>query len=241
MPEQLLRCHICGDSRKNEAKGHLSLNLVSGLYYCYRCGSGGVYSSTDIFELLMAEDGGMPLEDKSPPKKVPLLVPTIVSRRYSNISPRYSAVFPSADVFPSRDVDGNILGWHGRFVGASRLKAYTWGKRMFGYSGASLLPASLLRVVEGPYDVLSDEDVCVYGTPTKAHAEALRGLELVLCPDSDVWEEDVKLYRWLIPFEECLVKCVERLPYGDPEDVPEEGRQRVNYRRLLGELKKGLR
>lgn len=117
------------------------------------------------------------------------------------------------------------MGYSIRDVDKKRL--ITVGRRGLGYMGDDLLGCSTVRIVEGPYDVLSAEDVCTFGLPSNSQVQQLQGLTLILCPDGDLWYRPNLLQRYLARFRDCYVAWVERIPDGaDPDETPEEDRYR---------------
>lgn len=159
-------------------------------------------------------------------------------------SPRPSALdryhIDDFDAFLSRDGAGQTVGVALRRRGEHRFH----GQRVLGWVGDVLLsrPHDPLRLVEGPYDVLTPRDVCAFGFPTSAAWAALAYQFVIACPDGDVWEdrEQARLYvRALLRAERLgvVIVGVEVLPPGlDPDQVPVADRER----RTLGELKRML-
>jgi hypothetical protein len=129
-----------------------------------------------------------------------------------------------------RDVHGNITGYQHRTLD-KRIK--TEGTRSYGYVGSSLVNTDYIRIVEGPYDVVYDNDVCVFGSLSYGMVQRLKLYTLLLAPDADVIRQRSKLQSFTCMVDKLLVKGynikgVEIFESGyDPGRAYEENRQRT--------------
>lgn len=227
--ELWLRCPFCGDSDLHPGKAHLSLNLATNLYHCHRCGKGGKLSKKE------REDWGIEptfLVPSLPHHNAPALLdilPGPGSTRPS-LLPRYhlSVAEGLVDVFQMTTLRGQLRGYHLR---------PTWERRSFRSQGQTGfgVPTNLkvpIRLVEGPYDVLTLQDVCTFGFPKTYHLKALKSIRIILCPDGDVWQDPEKTRTYFSPFLEMetllSILAIEYIPGGrDPDEVPVH--QRIRY------------
>lgn len=232
--ELWLRCPHCGDSSKSPDKAHYSVNS-EGKFHCLRCKAGGRLPLRDYLAFVYQDNADLipdvdtlvdweeVLDDIQPGSAYP---------RGSALD-RYHITTPHHrwDVFLSRNVKGEILGLC--LSDLENHKRMVIGKVLLGWQGDTLLssPTSPLRLVEGPYDVLSERDVCTFGLPARSHLKALRGHTIVLCPDGDVWPDHAKrstILR-LLNNEHAEILGVEFLPDGmDPDEVPYDKRKFIN-------------
>lgn len=245
--ELWVRCWECGDG-SSLLRAHLSVNLRTGLYHCYRCNTGGRLtpelvlslaeaSGVDTDSLFFPTESAFPSEIDPVDRTRAIIEPGAGSSRPSALS-RYHASLPDrglVDIFESRDIDGLVLGYQLRPPkGDPWGKALMVGRRGFGYSGPNLQGRYLLRLVEGPYDALEPTtDVCTWGFPNRSQLRKLLGYSLVLCPDGDVWEDSDRLCRYARPFLEVsglVIVGVEQLAPGlDPDQVPLQDRKEVSW------------
>jgi len=245
--ELWLRCPFCGDSQRDSRKAHYSVNRA-GLYYCVRCHRGGRLPLSVYLRLLTdgpLRSGGDALDDDWE-DLLEELDPGPGSQRFSALD-RFHIGDPGGgalDVFLSRNVDGEIVG----LALAGEGRKTVEGRKLFGFAGDEALvstPDDPLRIVEGPYDVLSDRDVCVFGLPSVKVMRRLRGHFVLLCPDGDVWPDFTKrqvIMRALSDTRGPMYVGVEMLRDGeDPDEIPYEDRRRVDARKLVLRWKEDLR
>jgi hypothetical protein len=121
-------------------------------------------------------------------------------------------------------------------------KPRTYGKRLFGFTGEGpRFTAEAVRLVEGPYDVVTEQDICLFGLPSRRQAKALRGFRVILCPDGDVWTSSNLLSRFCKRFRVhsgVVVLGIERLPDDkDPDEVPPKDREVIAYKEMVKTLK----
>lgn len=233
--ELWLRCPYCGDSEKHKDKAHFSVN-GAGLYHCMRCGIGGKLKLRKQIQLLTKyglEYGVVPSKKM---RGVPWdkifedLMPGPGSTRESNLQ-RFHLMTPSAffDVFLIRDVKG--LGRGLQLVNVQTNKKKILGKKGLGYRDPLVPYYDLpIRIVEGPYDVLSRGDVCTFGLPSYNLLRGLKGISVVLCPDGDVWNRPQLIYALKETVKDSLeagvlISYIEQLPpYEDPGSTRKRGK-----------------
>lgn len=213
-----IRCPMCKDSSKRPHVGHLGIDLTQGLYHCHRCGEGGRLSVAQFVELTS------PHSQPAIPPDLPDLsdyaaLPDSYDARYTLlISQQDSAA--AYRQWPMRKADGEIIGYHHRY---SRGKYFqNIGYRGLGYPGKNLLSPGILRVVEGPYDVVLPDSVCVFGKITLSSLRLLRHYRLCLCPDNDIIYNSVNLRAFARVVEKSpqveYVEILSRLT-KDPADL----------------------
>ena len=240
--EYAFRCPQCGDSTRDQTKAHASINVRTGLIYCFRCGWSGKASfeqmseNEEIVDAAFAKKARWVKREIKPEELEPLILPGPAIARPSALS-RFHLTNPAGtrlDVFQSRDPDGNTVGYYLRYP---EKKFLAVGKRLFGYSEQNTWD-DYLRVVEGPYDVVDKKhDLCLFGNPGKRQIELLRFYPLVLCPDGDVWADPAKTTGYLNQisrFGMPNILWVEKLPPDkDPDEVAIEERKRISFKELL--------
>jgi hypothetical protein len=250
--ELWVRCPFCGDSAHSLTKAHFSVKVRDGRYHCHRCKSGGVMPLKPLLELLESYHVAFEATAYHEPALTPW--PTITAgagtTRYSALDRYhyYDQEQEQWDAFYQWDPrELEPTGIHTRLA----RRSYNYG---MGYSWPSApdplisTPARPLRLVEGPYDVLYAEDVCVYGTLSKGRLEDLGVHSIILCPDGDIWlkpdlrRQFIRLLEWMWS-PKCLLYLVglEILPDGkDPDAVKKSDRlflDRKEIRRFIHDLK----
>lgn len=242
--ELWLRCPYCGDSERHPDKAHFSVS-TDGRYYCFRCLKGGRLPMKDLVDLFVRArilDVALKEDlDLSPQRFSELferLLPGPAISRYSALDRFHLG---KQDVFLSRRPAGDLVGL--AFAGTKGRRII--GNKGFGFRGDELHsdPEDPIRLVEGPYDVIGDRDVCVFGSISIKALYQLKGHCVILCPDGDIWTDDHK--RW--SFLRCLeplrklgasIVRVERLPDElDPATVPYHERKRLSEKEYLGYLR----
>lgn len=249
--ELWVRCPHCGDSAHNLNKAHLSINISSGLYHCYRCKASGKLSPKEQAKLSLFRQGlgDVTEQDLFDPGE---LIPGPAGTRKS-LLPRFHVTWreKTYDAFEMYNPKspGEIAGIHLRGVGETK-ESFSSGSGL----GWPKQPRTLLsdsehplRLVEGPYDVLYPEDVCCYGIITqKKVVEFLRGHYVILCPDGDVWtKKDLFdqftgfISRYLKYNKAVRILGIEYIPDGlDPDDVEKEDRQLIGIKELMNNIRK---
>lgn len=186
--ELYVRCIYCGDS-KDHWKAHLSINLSTGQFHCFKCQQSGRVTPQVLFELQMTDYPALFAHSREKE-----LLPTILAgpgTQRRSLLDRFHT--PSGeDIFYSWWKDQHV----GYYMRAPRMK------KLWGFSGTCWYHAPVpqissvenpLRFVEGPYDVLSPQDVCFFGIPniTKI-TQFYKEHYFVLVPDGDLWTAPAK-------------------------------------------------
>ncbi len=233
--EYWMRCPFCGDSQKSHDKVHFSFSVITGLFHCYRCQVSGKFSrkqretllSGDIAHVFESSDTAE-LDQRDPANDLSILLSFLLpgpgSSRFSALR-RYHVATDQGpvDAFEVRDQMGNLLGIHLR---PSWIKSFrTIGHRGLGYPGTrNLLPEPFVRLVEGPYDVVTPNDVCTFGFPNVRQLKLIKSYPVILCPDGDVWtlrerfNTYFKGFDYRIPI--CTTLAIEVLSGDkDPDEV----------------------
>lgn len=224
--ELYLRCPYCGDSQRNLKKAHLAVNLISGLFKCNRCQQGGKLPPHLLLRL-----ADLDLTDETlVHQEIPFVIEGPGSQRFSALK-RYKTL-EGSDVFHmfSPSTEGFYQsGLYMRKDGKSRI----YGQSGLSWRGA---PGSLssdedhpLRLVEGPYDVLTGNDVCFFGFFPQRKLSWLKGHSFYLVPDGDAWLKPNLTAVLLKRIDYCIdqhlgILGVIYLPQGaDPDDqLPED-------------------
>lgn len=262
--EVVLRCQFCGDS-DDQRHAHMHVNVRSGLYHCYRCGAGGKLPAKIHLSLLSklgtlslgkwTEDSLKHADDDNPWEELELFD--------GPGNPRKSAL----KRHHYEDPDTGILWDAFKRWSYSTMKPtgvhlrYRQTRHSEGFGFAwSHAPSTLtsnaehpLRLVEGPYDVLADRDVCLFGFFSRGRCfdPLFRGQYVILCPDGDVWQKPGLMQRFSHLLRSLLdnasgvyVVGVELLSGGaDPDEVPVKERVLVPHDELrvfLKALQKGM-
>ncbi|MEM4406910.1 MAG: hypothetical protein QXS68_07680 [Candidatus Methanomethylicaceae archaeon] len=234
-----IRCPVCLEPNwKPEKSVHAFFSLKTFSGYCYRCGSQISIEMINLEEALQLlrykqkkrtfEDPGdfrdlvdfwssLPEENEKSCRRATLLE----VRRYKSFD-----VFLMKD--PRKIGISEVTGLHFREP-FRKDKIISVGKRGLGYS-SSISPTKSWRIVEGPYDVLDHQTLCLFGGPPSPFP--LYSYEIILCPDGDVWgEEGTPLLKKWIEYGVALKKkghrvLFEVLPENkDPDEVPADLRE----------------
>lgn len=177
-----IRCPKCGDSKKHLYKKHCAI-YDDGSTYCFRCQES---SKLSIEALLAIALGDMTTDEVLDGAWDETSFWPAPSTRFTRLQVYLREGFDECDSFQMRKPNGDVVGWHDRTVGS---KTFTnEGHRGLGFVGSSLTssPSSPLVVVEGPYDVITDRHVCLYGAITKSSLRRLRLQHCWLHPDPDM-------------------------------------------------------
>lgn len=242
--ELWIRCPECGDTQRNLNKGHLSVNLIKGVFYCVRCTYSGVLSPKQVLDLAARYDMGSIAETIRP--EAPEVDEEAGSPRFSALK-RWNYVDPdwqTWDVFEIRDPKHNEATGQYFRLGSSSL---IFGEIGLGWVGSQPLissQSSPLRLVEGPYDVLGPQDVCCYGFLRTQALKLLVGHYVLLCPDGDVWEDDLlrekmgKVMKWCFSSPKSpWIVGLEMIPDGlDPDECHPSDRLLVPRNDLLRKM-----
>lgn len=200
-----IRCPECGDTKKSQWKAHCFVD-TKGSTFCFRCGHSTQLSIAMLLEIALGNiDVAEALESMD--------LAHDDLRPWSSPRPTKLTVFgrddkPKQTCFPMRDHNGVIVGWHDREPDS---KGLNFGRRGIGFVGDKLTsnPANPLTVVEGPYDVISDRHVSVFGLITPSALRFLRLQHVWLFPDPDILDTSARrntfIERVLVPLQDSLV------------------------------------
>lgn len=194
------RCPYCGDSN-NSTHGHLYINVQTGLYYCQKCGASGKQQ--------YGQFATIDIESPKPINHEPDIVThDIPYSPRASILPRKSALFGGKywDYFPMFNPLGEQTGYHLRRSKPdkqSHTHVYKQGlPKGISYHNASLtnpLISSLdnpLTIVEGVFDAISQNEVCVFGSITPSTSKYFKTQYVNIRFDGDVWIKNKSLaYR----------------------------------------------
>lgn len=229
--ELWLRCPFCGDSDTHFHKAHFSIN-TQGVYHCFRCNKSGrlsmarlvnLYVQANVLDVALKED--LDLVPHNFKTVFEDLLPGPATSRKSALD-RFQ--LSGKDAFLSRRPSGELVG----IALVDKTQRRIVGNRAFGFKDELISdPSNPIRLVEGPYDVLSPRDICVYGSISVKHLQALKGHVVILCPDGDIWADEAKVKSLMRCFNPEYLKLaasiawVERLEDDkDPAEVPYEDR-----------------
>ena len=230
-----LRCPFCGDSQNDPMKAHFSVNMVKFVYYCFRCNASGILTAKQAFQLTsqLTGEGYIDLTDTEDDQEWPTLTPGAGLSRFSAID-RYHYTDHNThlwDAFQMRNPKDNVIsGIHMR-SGKHRL---SFGDKGLGWAGPGCLissPEKPIRIVEGPYDVLTYQEACVFGLISAKVLDDLAGHFIILCPDGDVWKDEkllgvtLRTIERLVSNTKLYLLGIEYIPDGlDPDQVPPNDR-----------------
>jgi hypothetical protein len=194
-----VRCPFCGDSTHRSYVGHLSINLHTGNYICFRCSAKGRLSTQEHFKLLEDYEGASSLAQIDD-VELPNLDPSIIKEetRVTLLEHAYDHPFR---VYAMRSPTGYTIGYHYRHF--KEKWSYHIGKLGFGYVGNYLVHPEL-RIVEGVYDVVYPTDVTVFGSITAIKLKALYPFSLTLAPDGDIIHNAYKRKSFLSTLSRLL-------------------------------------
>lgn len=210
---------------------HFGISLKTFTGYCYRCGYiGGIedLTSQEISTLLNVTSEEAPKTERT---ILSTPVPGGLFGRPTALDVYHWNGFELFIRFDIRTFEPT--GVHLRQRGS---KGVSYGQgRGVGLSKEILRGEQFpfYRLVEGPYDALYPNDICLYGLPSKGLFRRLINggfLPLVLCPDGDVWGNPTLLKTWFsFPLQNPqYFLYVERLPQDkDPDEVLEKQREKV--------------
>jgi hypothetical protein len=234
-----MRCWICGDS-KNQQKGHLKLNLNTGLYHCFRCGSSGRMPSGQLLTLQMSYLGvEVPPNTIVQPEDLDQFFRPGPAYERRTLLPREHLHYNESawDVFIMRDSrTEDPIGYHLRRQKVEP-KAMSVGEvgLSWSYDGPLIsTPDNPLVLVEGPYDVQHPNDVCVYGMIRQGLLDHdLRGHYLVFCPDGDVWKKKDLFNRFVTLLQYAVKNTSPAVLLGvkyivnglDPDEIIDEQKE----------------
>ena len=220
-----IKCPFCIGSINNNRK---TLYLYStDTYWCARCKAYGVTSELD--PSLM--QGITPNSTRQ--VELAKFEYNNAGERFSVCKHRYSD--SNKDVFQIKLPDGSLVGHYYRYKGKeSKIE----GIKGLGYREKFMQLGETYRLVEGPYDCIYPNDVCLFGYPTTFQRNSLIWYDklgkLILCPDGDVWKAKETLKRWLEPFALFKNTVVEYIPaFRDPDECPQDDRTLIEYKKVF--------
>lgn len=182
-----VRCPHCGDSEHRSYVGHLSINIVTGMYRCFRCGAQGRLSTREHFLLYSDYSSAVALAQQDfDLDTVPVGLPPLEDDRHTLVPHSYVEPYR---VYAMRSPTGRVVGYHYRHIHSKWHK--NKGSLGYGYSG-DYLGHSDIRLVEGVYDVVYPNDVAVFGGITMSKVLPLVPYTITLAPDGDIIAEDGK-------------------------------------------------
>lgn len=252
--ELFLRCPHCGDSQKDPTKAHFRIHLTKGVFFCFRCGESGKVPLKYLLEFTEFYGHGIKQKTQKTSDIFYLdknLLPGPGSSRSSSLDRfHYDDGEIQFDVFESKDVHGEVIGYHTRRNDGKWF--VNWGERGFGYKGSYISQNNpVITLVEGPYDVLEPDQVCCFGDILGNHLRTLKDYDVILCPDGDLWKSPwwrkrlkKRLTQTLSPrqaWSMAQIKGVYFLPdEKDPDEVPRSDWrlfERSEFTQLISELR----
>jgi hypothetical protein len=134
-----------------------------------------------------------------------------------------------------------VIGQYFRREGKLSITSGESGLDWVGDGPVVSSPDDPIRLVEGPYDVISDRDVAVFGFLSRRDLEMLQGHCVILCPDGDVWQDQAlatkisRLLEWAFNSPKAPhVVGLEYLKEGkDPDEVPIADRAFITRAKLI--------
>jgi len=177
-----IRCIECGDSYKRQHIAHMGIDLATGLWYCHRCGSGGRLTANQFLEYTSGITISMP-ETLIELDHYHTLPHILVDERYTLLISQQN-IDMGYRQWAMRKPNGEVIGYHHRYAGGKQSENI--GYRGLGYVGKELSSTNILRVVEGVYDVVLPDSVCVFGKITRSSIKLLQHYPLCLTPDTDI-------------------------------------------------------
>jgi hypothetical protein len=219
-----VRCQECGDSR-NPNKAHCMIDS-RGSTYCYRCGHSsqlGVETLIDIMLGTKSMDEALEEPSPAPRHKIPNLGRATCLTKYAVEGE------PDWDSFQMRNSAGDLLGWHNRSVVGKMME--NEGRRGLGFVGQTLTssPSRPLIAVEGPFDVITERHVCVYGTLSVSSLRFLPLQYVWLHPDPDQLDTEAKRVRFIT---KVVLPAMDRLVFVEgviiSEDDPDKAQKLVH-------------
>lgn len=241
--ELWLRCPECGDSQHDLSKAHFSINLTTFVYNCLRCGYSGRLGPKEVLDLISRPDLDLSFgieswedrqkreqdrseeeDDEYPPylKGAGSPRPSLLERFHYQQESQKGLLW---DVFEMRHPkDKDLIGTQFR-CGKKRID---FGELGYGWVGPDLKssPENPLFLVEGPYDVVKPDYVCVFGLISKGKLTPLSGHTVVLVPDGDVWVKSdllkgfIYLLEWLMNHRQIYLEGIVHIYDGkDPDEA----------------------
>lgn len=174
-----IRCPDCGDSKKSASKKHCCI-YPDGGSYCHRCCASHKVSFETLISIILDETEPI-IEDWTDDYHE--RADRAESDRFTMLQPYQTDGMEEYVSFQMRTSSGVVTGWHNRKRASKEF--INQGHRCLGYAGMHLVssPSRPLIIVEGPYDVISDRHVCVFGMITSLKQFRLQHVWLQPDPD----------------------------------------------------------
>lgn len=188
------RCHNCGDS-SNPNHCHAFMDTMGGTF-CWRCREGSNLSIEQILDIMLGNTTAQEIVEEHW-FGIPNLVETKLGRH--TLLDKWQEEGSDYITFIMYDGVGNPIGEHRR---QNRGKGYSLGRSGISWPNAEhnqLLsnPAEPLICVEGPFDVIRDNFVCMFGSITYSKLKFLRLHDIWLWPDPDILDTDQKRRKFV--------------------------------------------
>lgn len=223
----VINCPYCQASTGSQNRKTLYI-YSTDTYWCARCKAHGLITEIDpsLFQNITPK-----LSSSTPVSKL----------EYNNDGKRFSVCRErnyanGKDTFQIKLADGQLVGHYHRSVNKT---STIDGIKGFGYREPFLNLGNTYRLVEGPYDCVYGNDVCLFGYPNSFQGKQLKWFKLILCPDGDVWQKGFnELRKWLEPFwYHRNIVGVEYCPNGlDPDQCPLDQRKQFSFDYVKGVL-----
>lgn len=183
------RCPYCGDSSKNVNKCHYFIDK-NGNGYCFRCNYSHVVPVEAMLQIALGNASIDEVIERT------WVAPSELTQNKRKLRNTNLSNFgdSSSDLFPMYNQHGKMVGMHERPLNE---KGINTGNRGINWVGSKdiLLKSSFsshLVVVEGPYDVIDDNYVTVFGTITPSSCKYLYAHYVWLWPDPDIINSEEK-------------------------------------------------
>ena len=228
-------CPVCEDSR-SDGKGHM-VTYANGVSYCVRCGH-TILGKKVLFDVPDMEDTSNKLFEKVDIEE------GAFSDRHSALE-RYNATLKgvSFDAFETREVlGGETTGYLLRRKTPKKVSLKV-GSGVLSHHRDLDISRNVV-VVEGPYDVLTQQYISANGLIHKLPYETLSLLSVVLCPDGDIWHNTAQTQAMRKYVKNALwhnidICAIIKLPGDkDPKDVQDIYEYAVSVREFLSERKR---
>lgn len=195
--EYLVRCPKCGDS-DNLHHGHLSINVHKGVFQCLRCGYVGLLTVEKFLGMDIEINNLLEIPIAETHHEIPIL------HKRDSYTNRPTKLPVDTYKFQGKLWDGVEIvkadGSRNTGIGLRQIdpkRSYIWGNKYISYPYQRFSELKSwwddpITVVEGIYDVLNKNDVCVWGFINRSIVNTLKGHYVILQPDGDVWDHPLK-------------------------------------------------
>lgn len=189
------RCPDCGDS-KNPNHAHAFLDTMGGTY-CYRCRESTSLSIEEIFDIMLGNTTAQEVVEDKWLAPDPSLVQYNKGRH--TLLDKWQVPNTNDIVFIMYDQCGNPIGQHTRGnnkgINAGR-SGISW-PNVENCQDLVSSPSEPLVAVEGPFDLLRHNYVCMFGQITYSKLKFLRLQWLWVWPDPDIIDSDQKRRKFV--------------------------------------------